>query len=109
MSGNYKVVALSGFLFAASLAVFVSPWADPDPDGLTKIARQEGFAEREERHALEDSPLSGYAVKGVDNDRLSTGLAGFIGVLATFGLTMCVLTIVRRKRDDAPGKQEGPN
>ena len=43
-------------------------------------------------HLFENGPLAGYAVKGVGNDRLSTGISGLIGVLVTFGIGEGIIT-----------------
>jgi cobalt/nickel transport protein len=37
-------------------------------------------------------------VKGIDNERLSTGLSGLIGVLVTFGLGTTLFALVRALR-----------
>jgi hypothetical protein len=109
MRDNFKLFAAGGLLLGCSLALFVSPWADSDPDALTKVAEREGFGKSEVEHGLDDSPFSGYTVEAIDEDRLSTGVAGLIGVLATFGVMVCVLALVRsvrgrksEKRKEAP-------
>ena len=75
-----------GLLVALALAFFVSPQASSKPDGLNKVAVDEGFDDRQQVHRMEDSPLAGYGVEGVDDDRLSTGLAGIAGVAVTFAI-----------------------
>lgn len=75
---------LGAFLLVALLVAGVfSFYASGDPDGLTKVADDEGIAAQERDHALKDSPLGDYGVKGVENERASSGLAGVIGVTAT--------------------------
>ena len=93
--GIFVAVAL---LVALGLAFFVSPQASSQPDGLNKVAIDKGFAESEKPHALDDTPTAGYAVKGVDNERLATGLAGLIGVSVTFAITGGVFLLVRQSR-----------
>jgi hypothetical protein len=85
-----------GLLVALALAFFVSPEASSKPDGLNKVAIDKGFAEQEEAHGLEDVPTAGYAVDGVDDDRLSTGLAGLIGVSVTFAIAAGLFLVVKR-------------
>jgi cobalt/nickel transport system permease protein len=75
-----------GLAVALALAFFVSPQASSEPDGLNKVAADEGFADQETAHALDDSPVAGYEVDGVDDERLSTGLAGVVGVTVTFAV-----------------------
>lgn len=92
---------VGGLIVALGLAFFVSPLASSEPDGLNRVAVDQGFAEAEREHALAGSPLAGYAVKGVEDERLSTGLSGLIGVLVTFGAGMVLfgaLRVVRGRR-----------
>lgn len=84
-----------GLLVALALAFFVSPEASSKPDGLNKVAIDEGFADREEHHAMADLPTAGYAIRSVHDERLSTGLAGILGVTVTFVLAGGVLLVVR--------------
>jgi hypothetical protein len=66
--------------------MLVSGFASSSPDGLNKVAEDHGIAASAKQHLFENGPLAGYAVKGVRNDRLSTGISGLIGVLVTFGV-----------------------
>jgi PDGLE domain len=98
------VFITAGLVVALILAFFVSPEASSEPDGLNKVAIDEGFSDQEDPHHLEDSPLAGYGVEGVDDDRLGTGLAGVIGVGVTFavaGGAVFVLRQVQRRRGGA--------
>jgi hypothetical protein len=92
-----------GLLVALLLALVVSPYASSSPDGLEKVAADNGFAERAEDHALADGPLAGYETKGVGSQKLSTGLAGVIGVAATFALAMVLILVLKagRRRAEA--------
>jgi hypothetical protein len=85
-----------GLLVAFALAFFVSPQASSKPDGLDKVAVDKGFDDQEQAHSLEGAPTAGYAVKGVDDDRLSTGLAGLIGVGVTFAITGGLFLVLKR-------------
>ncbi|MEJ7585391.1 MAG: PDGLE domain-containing protein [Acidimicrobiales bacterium] len=91
-------VFIAAFLGVAYLLAFaVSPEASSKPDGLNKVADDKGFNVAEKPHALEDdSPTAGYAVEGVDDERLSTGLAGLIGVTVTFAIAGGLFLLVRR-------------
>jgi hypothetical protein len=90
------VFIVAGLVVALMLAFFVSPEASSKPDGLNTVAIDEGFAGQEEPHGLEESPVAGYGVEGVDDDRLSTGLAGVIGVTVTFAVTGGVFLVLRQ-------------
>ena len=65
---------------------------------LDKVAIDKGFADNEKPHALGDVPTAGYAVKGVDNQRLATGLAGLVGVTVTFTIAGGLFLLVRQMR-----------
>jgi cobalt/nickel transport protein len=95
---NLTLFVIAGLLVAAGLALFVSPLASGDPDGLNRVAIDKGFAESERDHALNDSPVAGYAVKGVDNEALATALSGLIGVLITFGVGLGLFALMRTVR-----------
>jgi cobalt/nickel transport system permease protein len=103
MAGRRRISLLAfvviGLTAAALLVVVLAPKADPNPDGLSKVAADAGIDSSELPHAMEDSPLAGYGVEGVDDDPLSTVLAGLIGVAATFVLCAGVVGLVRRRRD----------
>ena len=90
---------LAGLLVALVLAGVVSGFASSSPDGLEKVAEDQGFAGTAEDSALADGPLADYGVSGVENERLSTGLAGVIGVGITFAFGLGLFALVRRGRD----------
>jgi len=91
-------LVVAGLVVAVALAFFVSPHASSQPDGLNKVAADHGIAARQRPHALQGAPTAGYAVKGIDDDRLSTGVAGVIGVAVVFGAGFGVFAIVRRSK-----------
>jgi hypothetical protein len=91
----FVVVALA---LAVGLATAVSPFASSSPDGLNRVAQDEGFAEAEGPGAFqeEDAPVRGYAFPGVENERVATGLAGFAGTLGLFALGLGLARVLRR-------------
>ena len=94
---------LAGLLVALVLAGVVSGFASSSPDGLEKVAQDKGFAQTAEDSALADSPVADYAVEGVEDERLSTGLAGVLGVGITFAFGLGLFALVKRRgSDDAP-------
>jgi len=72
-----------GLLVAFVLAGVVSGFASPAPDGLEKVAADKGFGSTARTHDLDGSPVAGYQVTGVGDNRVATGLAGAIGVVST--------------------------
>ena len=96
-----RVVVVSGLLVALLLAGVVSYYASSSPDGLNKVAQDQGFATSETRHRSADSPLAGYETRGVDNGRLSGGLAGVAGALVVLVLAGGLVLVVRRRHSPA--------
>ena len=92
----------AGVVIALALAFFVRPEASSKPDGLNKVAIDKGFDDQKAAHVLDDVPTAGYVVEGVDDERLSTGLAGIIGVAVTFAFGAGLFFLVRRARRTPP-------
>ena len=92
---------LVGLLVALAVAGIGSYYASSSPDGLERSAEREGFLDTAEDSATAGSPLADYAVSGVDDGRLSGGLAGVIGVAVTLVLAGGVTLLVRRRHDTA--------
>jgi cobalt/nickel transport protein len=97
-----KRFLLAFLLVALVVAGVVSFYASGDPDGLTKVAEDKGFAAQEKEHALKGSPLGDYGVEGVEDERLSGGLAGVIGVGLTAAIGGGLFWTVRRRPHTAP-------
>ena len=93
--GMFGVAAV---LVALALAGGVSYYASSHPDGLEKVAGDKGFNAQERDSAAADSPLADYSTKNVGNERLSVGIAGAIGVVATLGIGTAIFVVVRRRR-----------
>jgi hypothetical protein len=100
---NLTLFIVGGLIVALGLAFFVSPFASTSPDGLNKVAIDKGFDSSATDSATADSPLAGYAVSGVDDESLSKGLSGIIGVAITFGLAMILFGILRVVRNRRSG------
>jgi cobalt/nickel transport protein len=84
-----KVVAATVLLVALALAGVVSRFASGDPDGLTKVSEDHGFAHKAKTH---HGVLGGYG-----------SLTGVLGVLVVLGLAGGVTYAVRRREpDEAP-------
>ncbi len=88
---------LAGLLAALVVAGGVSYYASGSPDGLEYVAEQVGFLDAAEDPATADGPLADYAVRGVEDDRVSGGLAGVLGVLVTFGVAGGGFWLLRRR------------
>ncbi|WP_405735803.1 energy-coupling factor ABC transporter permease [Streptomyces sp. NBC_00028] len=95
---SHRRVWLAGLVTSLVLAGGVSFYASASPDGLEKVAADQGIDKNTEKHASADSPLADYGVKDVDDARLSGGLAGVIGVGVTVVAGSTVFWAVRRRR-----------
>ena len=99
-----------GLLVALVIAGVGSYYASSSPDGLEWSAEKEGFLDTAEDSATADSPLADYAVSGVDDGRLSGGLAGVLGVAVTLVLAGGITLLVRRRTgaptDDAEDRAD---
>lgn len=95
---------LLGVGLALALAFFVSPFASSSPDGLERVAIDQGFEGQATEHAMASGPLAEYSVAGVHQSWLSTGLSGVIGVVLCFALAGALVLAIRwtRRRHPAP-------
>ena len=99
-TGAFVAIALA---LAIGLATAVSPFASPHPDGLEKVAEQKAFLAEGRLHSLQkDAPIPDYALPGVKDERVATGLAGFVGTLGVFAIGSGLARIVRRRPHGAP-------
>jgi len=95
LSTNKFIAA--GFLVAALLAGGASYYASSHPDGLEKVAKDIGFIDAAKDSAVAGSPLAGYGVSGIDNARVSGGLAGILGIIATGAVGGALFMFIRKK------------
>ncbi|MDH3397872.1 MAG: energy-coupling factor ABC transporter permease, partial [Acidimicrobiia bacterium] len=105
-------MAIGGFVAAGlavslALVIFVAPLANSNPDGLERVARDQGFIATAEDSATAESPLADYSVTGVENDRTGTVVAGLIGTILVFLVGAGILMLVGRKRPQ-PKSEAGP-
>ena len=95
-----RLVVVTGLLLALLLAGVASYYAASAPDGLNRVAQDSGFASTEEQRN-DVTPLAGYETAGVENDRLSGGLAGVVGCVVVLALAGGLTWVLRaRARTD---------
>lgn len=92
-----KTFLILGLLIALLLAGGASFYASSNPDGLEYVAEKTGFLDTAEDPKTGDSPFADYATTGVDNDRLSGGVAGVVGSLVVLVLAGGLAFAVRRR------------
>lgn len=104
-SKSVRLFVLLGVGVALILAFFISPLASSSPDGLERVAIDQGFESQATEHHFATGPLADYGVAGVQNEWLSTGLSGVIGVVLCFVLAGAVVLAIRwtRRRTTATG------
>jgi hypothetical protein len=108
MSRSTRVIVIVGLALAVGLATAISPFASSSPDGLQKVAENKAFLDDGRlQSAQEDSPIPGYAFPGIDNARVATGVAGFVGTLGVFALGYGLAYVLRR-RDHADAARGAP-
>jgi hypothetical protein len=102
-----RTFAIIAVLVCLALAGIVSYYASGSPDGLNRVAIDQGFDKQQKDHGAKDSPLAGYGAKGVDNERLSGAVAGVAGVLVVLVAAGGLGYVVRRRaHDEASGDHE---
>ena len=87
-----------GLALALAVALF-SPLASPHPDGLERVAEDEGFIDRAEEAPYELIP--DYVFPGIDNEAVATILAGLVGTGAVFGSVYGLARVLRRRSGQA--------
>ncbi|MFJ9313938.1 PDGLE domain-containing protein [Pimelobacter simplex] len=93
---------LAGLLVALLIAGVGSYYASSHPDGLEYVAGKTGFIDSQDEPVDTGSPFADYSTKGVDDERLSGGLAGVAGVLLTLVIGGGLFWVLRR-RDGSAG------
>jgi hypothetical protein len=89
-----RLFTIFALALAVGLASAASPFASSHPDGLERVAEDQAFLAR---GTQQGAPVPDYAVPGVGNERVATGLAGFAGVLGVFAIGYGVAVVARRR------------
>lgn len=102
---RFWAFATGALVVAAALAVFVSPFASSSPDGLERVAADEGFeAAAAEEPVWGLSPLFDYQMPGIGDERVATAVAGLIGVIVLFGLILLLGRALGRRGASAAAR-----
>ncbi len=96
MEARHKGFVWIGLGVALLLALLLSPFASSSPDGLEKVAGQKGFAEKGGGSLWDHAPFKDYLLPGIENRKLSTGIAGVIGTLAIFFIAIGLGKLIRK-------------
>jgi len=95
-------LVVAGLVVSLIVAVGVSQFAVDDPDGLERVAEDQGFLETAEDHAFGSSLFADYATAGVANESVSLAIAGAAGTLLTLAVGSGLLLLVRDRRRGSP-------
>jgi cobalt/nickel transport system permease protein/cobalt/nickel transport protein len=101
-----RTLVLVGVLAALLLAGVASFYASSHPDGLEYVAERAGFLDTAKEHPNADGPFADYTTDGVEDARLSGGIAGVVGALTVLllaGGLVLVLRLRARSDDRGPG------
>lgn len=98
-----RAFVISGLGIALLIAVFLSPFASQDPDGLDRTAQDQGFekkaAEEPIAHKLPFYQVfEEYKLRGVP-EQVATPAAGLVGTLVVFGLAWGAGKVLIRNRE----------
>lgn len=93
--GNKWILAT--LLIAIIIGTILSPFASPHPDGLEKVAEDQGFIDL--ATTLFNAPIPDYLIPGSENESLGTAMAGFLGVLLTLIVTLGIGKIIAAKKN----------
>jgi cobalt/nickel transport system permease protein len=91
-----RTFALGALLTSVFLAAVVSQFAGSSPDGLERVAIDQGFIDSGRDHPFSNGIFAEYATRGIDNDNLSLAVAGFGGVVLTLTVGCGLLSAIRR-------------
>ena len=95
------------WLFALGICILVaifSPLASSAPDGLERVAENNGFLEMSSSSPFQI--ITGYVFPGMQNEALATIIAGIIGTLTLFGIVygLAWLLILSSRKKSEPEK-----
>jgi hypothetical protein len=91
MKKSWWIIGLALALFVALLA----PLASPHPDGLERVAEDQGFIDRAQEPWYELIP--DYVFPGIESEAVATVVAGVVGVLLLFVVTIGLGRLVARR------------
>jgi len=85
-------------LIVCLLVAVVSPLASSSPDGLERIAEDEGFIGMAQNAPFQ--LIADYIFPGIANEAVATVLAGLIGTLFLFGVVYGVAWLIKSRREE---------
>jgi ABC-type Fe3+ transport system permease subunit len=86
----------AGIAIAALIVVMAAYLASSDPDGLERVAADQGFIDQAENVVA--GLLGDYAIPGIDDPAVTTVLSGLLGVAIIVVLMVVLGRLVVRRR-----------
>lgn len=103
---NRRTFWIAGLLAALLIAGVGSFYASSHPDGLEYVAEKSGFLDSADDSPTAGSPFADYQTKGIDDERISGGLTGVIGVGLVLLIASGLAWAVRRRGSPASARVE---
>jgi len=94
-------VIFVGLTISLIIAGVVSFYADSNPDGLERVAEDQGFIDNATDSANSDIFAADYGIAGVEDERLSVGLAGVLGVVVMVIVSFSLFWFLARGKKSA--------
>jgi cobalt/nickel transport system permease protein len=86
---------VAGLAIAALVVIVLAPLASTDPDGLARVAEDNGFLDQAQTTL--SAVIPNYTVPGLGGS-LSTVIAGLIGIAVVVGLMLLLGRVLARRR-----------
>ncbi len=102
-----RFVVVTGLLVSLLLAGVVSYYAASTPDGLDRVAQDQGFVAAGEQHN-DVTPLADYETSGVEHDRISGGFAGVVGCVVVLALVGGLTRVLRSRAGSGGAADRAP-
>jgi hypothetical protein len=91
-------VLVGGLVASLVVIAVASRFASSQPDGLEKVAADEGIAATEQAHDLAEGPFADYRAPGLGAGAVGAGVAGALGLAVTFAVCTAAVVVARRRR-----------
>lgn len=104
--GLWLIIGI-GIALSAVAAGFVSFYASSAPDGLERVAEDQGFLQDAQDSVNASLPTADYSIAGVESERWSVGLSGIIGVLVMGVLAFGLFWLIGRGKKSATALEAG--
>ena len=85
-----------GIVIVALVVIVLAPLASSDPDGLERVAEDNGFISQAQN--VVGGLLGDYAIPGIDDPAVSTVLSGLLGVAILLAVVFLLGRVLARRK-----------